>query len=142
MDHQPETLSARQAAAIAGISDRTVRRWIAAGRLLAERDGDDWLITPLALQAALSAAPDAAQTAAQLAAAAADLAALAARDAALAELVAKQEQTIIELAGRVGWLQSQLQARDERILALEAPKVEPEPEARRAPWWRRIIWGE
>jgi len=63
-------------------------------------------------------------------------------------LVERQQQTIMELAGRVGFLQSELgQARD-RILALEAPKpepvtVEPTPvvEATPAPatrrWWRR-----
>ena len=40
----------------------------------------------------------------------------------LVALVRDQQQTIIELSGRCGWLQAQLHAAHERIALLEAPK--------------------
>lgn len=62
-------------------------------------------------------------------------------------LVRDQQQTIMELSGRVGFLQAELGQARERILVLEAPKeepvaVEPAPAASAAPapavkpWWR------
>jgi AraC-like DNA-binding protein len=64
-------------------------------------------------------------------------------------LIERQQATIMELSGRVGYLQAELTQARERILALEAPKVEPvdvEPTAadegdsgpatRR--WWHRV----
>jgi AraC-like DNA-binding protein len=66
-------------------------------------------------------------------------------------LVRDQQQTIMELSGRVGYLQAELTQARERILILEAPKTEPadmeptaavetasEPSTRR--WWRRGWW--
>lgn len=65
-------------------------------------------------------------------------------------LVRDQQQIIIEMSGRLGYLQAELGQARERILALEAPKVEPmpiEPTPAVAgppapvvrPWWRRWI---
>jgi hypothetical protein len=39
----------------------------------------------------------------------------------------RHEQTVMELSGRIGYLRAELAGARERILALEAPKVEPEP---------------
>lgn len=63
-------------------------------------------------------------------------------------LIERQQQTIMELSGRVGYLQAELGQARERILALEAPKVdqvtandaEAVSEAPERPWWRRA-WG-
>jgi excisionase family DNA binding protein len=152
-------MSARQAAAYCGVSDKTIRRWIAAGRLAAARDGHDFQISrealdavrgPGRIQAADNVAGDAAPAADSRAASAALGAAAAAQGAALVELVARQEQTILELAGRVGWLQAELQQRDEQLKALQAPQPEPtvEPasaiaaaeEPPRGPWRRLWRW--
>jgi excisionase family DNA binding protein len=127
--------SARQAAVYCGVSDKTIRRWIPMGRLAAERDGRDFRIARAALDALrgpgrTDVADDAVAAAAPGAdsrPAPADLAtATAAQGAALVELVARQEQTSLELAGRVGWLPAQLQRRDEQLKALLAPRVERE----------------
>jgi hypothetical protein len=61
----------------------------------------------------------------------------------------RYQQQLMELSGRVGYLQAELTQARERILALEAPKTEPadveptaaaeatsEPATR--PWWRRM----
>lgn len=40
-------------------------------------------------------------------------------------LVRDQQQTIMELSGRCGWLQAQIEAATSRIRELEAPKPEP-----------------
>jgi hypothetical protein len=67
----------------------------------------------------------------------------------LVRLVRDQQQTIMELSGRVGYLQAELTQARERILALEAPKAEPVavepvaateavPEPATRPWWRRM----
>jgi hypothetical protein len=69
------------------------------------------------------------------------------------DLVDKLQQQNLELAGRLGFLQAELQQRDAVILALQAPREEPEPEeppdAMAAPderprtsWWRRVLLGE
>jgi hypothetical protein len=63
-------------------------------------------------------------------------------------------QQNLEMAGRLGYLQAQLTAKDEQIKALEAPQgadrtappagaifrpLPAEPEPPRRPWWR--FWG-
>ncbi len=73
--------------------------------------------------------------------------------AELARLVSRQQDQLVQLAGRIGWLEAQLQQRDAQLLALGAgeghqtrteghqaasgPEVVPEPPRR--PWWR--FWG-
>jgi excisionase family DNA binding protein len=49
MSGQPVRLSAHDAAARCGVSDRTIRRWITRGRVPAERDGRDFRIDPAEL---------------------------------------------------------------------------------------------
>jgi hypothetical protein len=138
------------------------------------RDGHDYQISRAALDAIRGlgrthAAGDAAPAADSRAACAAFGAAAAAQGAALVELVARQEQTILELAGRVGWLQAELQQRDARLAALEAPREEqeasqhqtffdaqaqppavsaepadqvaPPPDPAPRPWWQRLLFG-
>ena len=39
----------------------------------------------------------------------------------------RHEQTVMELSGRIGYLQAELAGARERILALEAPKTAPRP---------------
>lgn len=71
----------------------------------------------------------------------------------LAALVDKLAQQNLEMAGRLGYLQAQLAARDEQIRALQAPKepIAPpppagvifrpltgEPDPPRRPWWK--LW--
>lgn len=74
----------------------------------------------------------------------------------LIDLVKEQQQTIMELAGRVGFYQAQVQAMQERIALLTAPIAPPAPEddaggadlppapepppaSPRRPWWRRLL---
>ena len=56
-----ETLTVRDAARAAGITERTVYRWIASGRLSGEytrtRYGAAWSIRPADLEAAMAAKP-------------------------------------------------------------------------------------
>jgi hypothetical protein len=58
-----------------------------------------------------------------------------------AALVQRNEQ----LAGQLGFVQAKLQAAEERIKLLEAPKdeqvPEPEPEPVKRSWWRRVLGG-
>jgi hypothetical protein len=70
------------------------------------------------------------------------------------DLVDKLSHQVLELSGRLGFLQAELQQRDAVILALSAPSTEPQeepkpsdhpmisidpPEPRR--WWQRILFG-
>jgi hypothetical protein len=67
--------------------------------------------------------------------------------------VAQLQADKTELAQRIGFLQAELQQRDETIRALQAPREEPtaieavvaiDPvgEPPRPPWWRRFLLGE
>jgi hypothetical protein len=77
--------------------------------------------------------------------------------AGLLHLVDRLQRENLELAGRLGFLQAELQQRDETIRALQAPREEPEnavsvtvvsadqvdaPPPRRPSWWRRVLLGE
>jgi hypothetical protein len=67
------------------------------------------------------------------------------------DLADKLQQQNLELAGRIGWLQAELQQRDEQLKALQEPAVEPEParagqdavDSPRAerPWWLRLVFS-
>jgi excisionase family DNA binding protein len=162
MSAAPAYLSARDAAARCGVSERTVRRWIVKGRLPADRDGREFRIACEALAPFLGHAADNGQGAAaesdmsaaspqQGAALSADVA------AGLLHLVDRLQRENLELAGRLGFLQAELQQRDETIRALQAPREEPEnavsvtvvsadqvdaPPPRLPSWWRRVLLGE
>jgi excisionase family DNA binding protein len=71
----------------------------------------------------------------------------------LLEMLDERDRTIMELSGRLGFLQAELQQRDEQLKALQAPHAEPTPESPpgtaapaedrpRASWWRRVLLGE
>ena len=72
----------------------------------------------------------------------------------------ERDRTIMELSGRLGFLQAELQQRDETIRALLAPKEEPAllgspsgysnparrerraaPAPPRRPWYQRLLFG-
>ena len=150
-------LSAKEAAAVAGVSERTVRRWLASGQLKAVRRGRAFAISHEAL-AAISGLDhgqgghpsDSGQRSGRTA----DDNGRAADTAELVALIREQQQTILELSGRVGYFQAQLEQARETIRALEAPRDAPlhderaqestpgaeapsEPAAR--PWWRRMF---
>jgi excisionase family DNA binding protein len=147
----PDSLSAKEAAVAAGVSERTVRRWLASGHLKAAKRGRSFAISPEAL-AAISGhdtghdgqPADNGQRPGRTA----DDSGHAPGVAELAALVREQQRTIIELSGQVGYFQARIQ---QLQAALEAPKVEqttPGPSAaveaatepRARPWWRRW-WG-
>lgn len=108
----------REAAAALGISERTARRRIKGaelqGRLVASQKGpayEVWLDSGQPIPALSS--QQGSQTPELL--------------AALAQLE-RQQTTIMELSGRLGFLQAELQQRDETIRALQAPREEPAPQ--------------
>jgi excisionase family DNA binding protein len=151
-------LSARDAAARCGVSERTVRRWIVKGRLPADRDGREFRIASEALAPFIGHAADNGQDAAassdMSAASPQHSAALSADVAAeLLHLVDKLQQQNLELAGRVGYYQAENEQLRTTLKALQAPQPEPsseEPpadlpaaeERPRVSWWRRVLLGE
>ncbi len=144
-------LSARQAAEVCGVSERTIRNWIAAGRLPATRTGVSFRIDKKDLALLVRARPmpaPAAERSAESAASSAEEARTTAdlppsdstRSAessgadssvpAIVEalrLVRYQQDQIAQLAGQVGFLQAQLEATREQ-LRLQAPPPAPAPD--------------
>lgn len=147
----PAYVSARAAAESCGVSERTLRRWIAAGRLPADKDGGSFRIAAADIEKltghrnghAAAPAPAAALSATDRQAAAAPDTDAAAddpdtprRDETILTLLAEVRRLNderAELYGRLGYFQAQLEQAQTTIKALEAPK-EPEP-APVAPRW-------
>ena len=145
-------LSARQAAEVCGVSERTIRNWIAAGRLPATRTGVSFRIDKKDLALLVRARPMPAPAAERSAEPPAESAASSAEEArttadlppsdskrsaessgadysvpAIVEalrLVRYQQDQIAQLAGQVGFLQAQLEATREQ-LRLQAPPPAP-----------------
>ena len=119
-------LPTAEAAARLGISERTLRERIKAGKIAATKVIDRgnaayrvFLDAPPAATPAPPLTPVIAPPVTE--------AAPPAPDPSLSEFLAflrEKDQTILELAGRCGWLQAQLQAAHERIALLEAPKAQ------------------
>ena len=125
------TFSARQAATYCGVTETSVRRWIASGRLPAALEDGVFRIreedllpfhdrhkaqvatgdAPVADTSQQGAPPSATQGAPSL--------------DSLVALIERQQQTIMELSGRLGFYQAKLQDAEARILELEAPKEAP-----------------
>ncbi len=161
-------LTTAEAAALAGVSDRTIRNWIKDGRLPAERTeegrrvrrGDVLALLheriqavagqlPLA-EATTATAEMATETVAVAPAAEASpeaLTALLARLSEMLELAAAERpererlhRENLELAGRIGFLQAKLQEAERKILLLQAPaEAETVAETSARPWWKRIF---
>jgi excisionase family DNA binding protein len=133
MSEYPVRLSARDAAARCGVSDRTVRRWIARGRLPAERDGRDFRIDPAELgpligQLADNDSDDAAaesDVSEQVPHPAAALSDGLSERIKLLEMLDQRDRTIMELAGRVGYYQAENEQLRTTLKALQAPQEEP-----------------
>jgi excisionase family DNA binding protein len=143
-------LTVKQAAELAGIPERTMRRWVRSGRVAAVRHGHGYRVSPEAV-AAISAGSatlgrEAVATTATVVATPAATGPMAESVAELLRMLDQRDRTIMELSGRVGYYQAQVEQLREQ-LALEAPKAAPvaveptaateaasEPATR--PWWR------
>jgi len=154
-------LSAHAAAARLGVSDRTVRRWIAAGRLRADKAAGEFQIALEDLAtltghgaAAAAAAEHTQDTAAASAAEGSRLnaapAAATSDLSALVALIERQQAQLLERTEAAAMWQARARMLEERVLALEAPRPEPEPAPdpfpapipstpNAAPWWRRWV---
>jgi excisionase family DNA binding protein len=155
-------LSARGAAAYCGVDDRTVRGWLASGRIAAEKTAGGYRIPRDQLEPFRRGGPH--PTADHTAETAEDrgegaAVGCGAWDGLLAReleeqrrMIERQQQTIMELSGQVGYFQAQLEQARDTIRALESPKVEvltqsvpaavePSVEPTARPWWRRI-WSD
>ncbi len=133
-------ISVQEAANRLGVSERTIRRRIKAGKLVATQiptsQGYEWSIhldnavqvdrgavhlDNTAVQPTEDAHPTRADEHALL---------------RTLELVEKLQRENLDLAGRVGFYQAKLQDAEEQIRLLSAPK---EPEKPKAPWWRKLL---
>jgi len=150
-------LSAREAAAAAGVSERTIRRAIARGELPAGKHAGAYRIAPADV-AAWAGAPDTGQgrRGGPVSGAAAERTAPVRADtghaasvtgaelAPLADVIAHQGAEIARLAAAAALWQERARVLEGRLLALGAGDATP-PDARatgagaRVPWWRR--WG-
>ena len=124
-------LSARQAAAYCGVNEKTVRRWIASGRLSAVHEDGAFRIAAVDLgpfaagrrtPAAVIVDRDAAAPRPSADTGAAKAAAPPPHEAAhLAELVKQLHRENVEQAGRCGFLQARVQELERENRLLRAP---------------------
>jgi excisionase family DNA binding protein len=123
-------LSARQAANVCGVSERTIRNWVKAGKLSAEKSAGTFRINREQLDEVLA---ESARTSAAADRNRADSAYLPQTESAdgsapafieLVHLVDRLQRENRDLAGLVGSLQQRLAFADDRIRMLEAPKAD------------------
>ncbi|MDP8944177.1 MAG: helix-turn-helix domain-containing protein [Actinomycetota bacterium] len=155
-----DVVSANEAAQRFGLSEKTVRRWIAAGKLKADKSGRAYRVS-LSEVAAINGhqntdnggpSPDSGQTAdTRSAPATADSTSAMSGIAELVALIERLHGEVRQYAEtaatwqtRAELLAHQLAAAEDRIKMLEAPKPEPVPEPipptpSAAPWWRRWL---
>jgi excisionase family DNA binding protein len=134
-------MSAKEAAGVLGVSEKTARRWVLSGRLRADKHGRSFRIPREAIAAiagqADSPSPDTGQ---------AGLVALVDR---LTAENSRPQQDRFELAGRLGFHQARVQQLEETVKALSAPTASNGPEFAQEPtapagstgraprpWWR------
>jgi excisionase family DNA binding protein len=144
-------LSVREAAVTAGVSERTIRRWLRSGQVRAAKRGGSYRIRPNALTAMIGRDGTEEVDAGADAAAAtvidtSDTAAAAMSGVSeLTRLVRDLQQQNLELAGRVGYFQAENAQLRERLalMAPAAPEPAPDAEAASGPatrrWWRRWL---
>jgi len=140
-DQSGAWLPLREAARQLGISEKTTRRRVKAGTLEGRQQGTQhgpawqvWVPAGLATAGTVDTRGTQAVQGADL--------------AELVELVERQQQTILELSGRCGYLQAELAQARATILALEAPQrpvdttLEDEGSSREATglWGRFLGW--
>jgi hypothetical protein len=154
-----DLLSVQQAAARCGVAERTVRRWITSGRLQSDTGPRGALIAPGNLEPFLRRVGHVHEKVRTATAAETDSpdAVPGGPDATsdmseALRLIEKLQQQNMELAGRVGYYQAQLDQARDTIKMLEAPRAEApvisskreekdsaEPE-RRSLWQRLRRW--
>jgi excisionase family DNA binding protein len=153
MSDLPAFLSARAAAELAGVDERTVRRWVQSGQLAADKRGGRFRIPRSALGPFIQQSDRHLDGHERAAAAEADVSAAPDNSVVsleLVRLVAKLQEENRVMAGRIGWLEAQI----EHLKALPAapPDTLPEalrgdsggvpvetaqePSAAKRPWWR------
>lgn len=141
-----------EAALTVGVRERRLRRWIAAGRVSAVRGSRGQLVELAEVRAAAEAATDGHLTVddghpVTVRRSAGDGHPAGVDLAPLVALIEKQERTILELSGRVGWLQARnedLQGRLKQLTegGVDAPNsVSAIAESRRPQrvFWRRVL---
>jgi len=136
-------VSANEAARRFGLSEKTVRRWIAAGKLTADKRGRAYRVS-LSEVAALNGQPKAdnpgpsangGQTAdirsapptADSTSAMSGIPELVQLVARLHDEVSRSKSEVAEYAATAAMWQARARMLEERVLALEAPKPDPEP---------------
>lgn len=150
----PDELSTAEAAALAGVSARTVRNWIRFGQVDGVQRVDGWRVTRASLEAHLAAraageatvvadAEPAPLDDAPPGGAASPALSRAVVETVLSALVAELERARAErdelrrenrdLAGQLGYLRAEVAQRDRQIALLAAPAPRP--------WWKRLFRG-
>jgi hypothetical protein len=149
MSEPARTLPIDAAAALVGVHAKTIRRWIARGHLVAAT-GPRGRLVDLAevrrLATIRAPGPDTPEPARTLPDTDARTGRGLSELARALEIVDRLSRENLELAGRVGWLQSELEQSRQRIALLEAPEPEPVPRQRtesrgpdspvQRPWWQ------
>jgi excisionase family DNA binding protein len=132
-------MTAQEAAEELGMNERTIRKWLAKGRLQGEYDGRSWTVylpdDGPGRRAGRSGqgGPEAGTGPGR-----------AGKGPEHAELIAaleKIQHENVQLAARCGYLQARLEAAERQVLALSAP-AETREGGDRAPWWRRLLGME
>ena len=150
-----DVVSANEAAHRFGLSEKTVRRWIAAGKLTADKRGRAYRVS-LSEIAALNGQPKAdnpgpsangGQTAdirsapptADSTSAMSGIPELVQLVARLHDEVSRSKTEVAEYAATAAMWQARAHMLEERVLALEAPKEQPMAESTRRRLPRRLI---
>jgi excisionase family DNA binding protein len=101
---QGDTYSAKEVAAILGVAERTVRRWIAGGRLPARKRGRSFEIDISAARTIRDRAPGVEQSRLRD-----ELVSLRTRCEVLGERLDRLERELAQERRRAGWLEAQLE---------------------------------
>ncbi len=134
------TVSVQEAACELGTTERTVRRWLAKGRLRGHYDGRSWTVYLSGSVGAPSGRADTPSGHRPDASGPKDTPTGQGPDlTGLVQLVDRLQRENVELGARVGYLQAKLEVSEQKILALVPPVVDQEPERPQAAWWKRLL---